>query len=121
MDILVEKFSVFVVFCNVFFVFGFVEFKQEFILEFNQFKFFLEDNLEWGIIINGYIDNVGEEVDNFVLFEVWAKVVCDYLVFYGINFICFGYKGYGESWLIVINEMFEGCVLNWCIEFEIVK
>lgn len=67
--------------------------------------------------IIGYIDNLGNWMLNIVLSQVCVDVVKGYLIMKSILLQQMMMMGVGLDQLIVLNDMVDGWVWNWWIEF----
>ncbi len=81
-------------------------------IELNKLVQLMNDNPSMKIQVNGYTDNVGNDVDNLKLSEIRAKAVADYLISKGIDSKRLTSKGFGETKPIADNSTEEGRFLN---------
>lgn len=104
---------------DIFFDVGCVDIKFNLCGVFDDFVYGLKDDFLVCVCIIGYIDNIGIDVINDLLFECCVESVCNYLVDCGVSGGCIEMVGCGEWELIVDNVIEVGCVKNWCVEIYI--
>ena len=80
---------------------------------------YLNQNTALHIVINGYTDNVGKEVDNLSLSSARAKAVANYLTNKGIVSTRISYKGYGSSNALNDNSTEVYRAINRRVEFVV--
>jgi len=85
-----------------------------------EFAKYLELNSTLVIEINGFTDNIGDNVDNQFLSENRSKAVRDLLLIHGISQDRVSYNGFGESLPISNNDTEKGRASNRRIEFKII-
>ena len=88
-------------------------------IELNKLIQLMNDNPSVKIQVNGYTDNVGNDVDNVKLSESRSKAVVDFLISKGIDAKRMTWKGFGETQSIADNTTEEGRALNRRTEFVI--
>ena len=86
-----------------------------------EFAKYLEINSTLVIEINGFTDNIGDNLDNQLLSENRAKAVRDLILAHGISEERVLFNGFGESYPIAENSTEEGRSKNRRTEFKIVK
>ena len=91
---------------------------QEVLLE---FSVYLKVNQNMVIEINGFTDDVGNDIANQLLSENRAKAVYDMLVANGLAKNRLSYNGYGELFPVADNTTKKGRANNRRTEFRIVK
>lgn len=104
--------------CVVQFEIGKACFKEEFKEVLDQIVKIMQCYLGYVFVINGYIDNVGDVENNKILFEDCVCVCYVYLVSEGILLKWIFFQGFGEEQLIVMNDIWFGCMLNCWVEFN---
>ena len=92
----------------------------ESILELDRLVLLMNENPTIKIQINGYTDNIGNDVDNKTLSEARAKSVISYLNTKGIQMARLLSKGYGATNPISSNDTEEGRALNRRTEVVII-
>ena len=93
----------------------------EIINELEGFASFLKENKNYQVIIYGYTDNVGNDVDNKLLSQKRANAVKEGLISHGISATKLTAIGRGEANPIADNENNEGREKNRRIEIELIK
>jgi outer membrane protein OmpA-like peptidoglycan-associated protein len=73
------------------------------------------------IEINGFTDNIGNDIANQLLSENRAKEVCELLVSYGLASDRLSYNGYGEQFPRVDNASDSNRAQNRRTEFRIIR
>jgi len=86
-----------------------------------EFSSYLEVNQNLIIEINGFTDNIGDEVDNQLLSENRAKAVCQLILSVGIAENRVLFNGYGEQFPVADNITKEGRAQNRRTEFRIIR
>ena len=86
-----------------------------------EFAKYLEVNSALVIEINGFTDNIGDNIDNQLLSENRAKAVRDLILARGISTERVLFNGFGESYPIAPNDTEEGRSKNRRTEFKIVR
>ena len=104
---------------NVSFASNSYELEETSFVELNKLITYLKKSPNLQIEIQGYTDNVGDEMDNQILSEKRAKVVFDYLSSKVENSLA--YKGFGETKLLVPNESANGRMINRRTSFVIIQ
>ena len=85
-----------------------------------EFAKYLELNNTLVIEINGFTDNIGDDLDNQLLSENRARAVRDLVLMYGISGDRVSYNGFGESFPVSSNDTDKGRAKNRRTEFKIV-
>lgn len=79
----------------------------------------LQKKSEWGLLISGHTDNVGDDAKNMVLSKERAEAVKDYLIIKGIASNRLEVLFYGETKPIAVNDTEEGRQKNRRVEMKI--
>nr|WP_294859270.1 OmpA family protein [uncultured Fluviicola sp.] len=85
----------------------------------NDLAALLQKKQEWGLLISGHTDNVGDDAKNMVLSKERAEAVKDYLTIKGIAANRLEVLYYGETKPIALNDMEEGRQKNRRVEMKI--
>jgi len=85
-----------------------------------EFAKYLELNNTLVIEINGFTDNIGDDLDNQLLSENRARAVRNLVLMYGISGDRVFYNGFGESFPVSSNDTDKGRAKNRRTEFKIV-
>ncbi|MEC7645879.1 MAG: OmpA family protein [Bacteroidota bacterium] len=86
-----------------------------------EFAKYLEINKTLVIEINGFTDNIGDEVDNQLLSENRSKAVRNLILAEGISEKRVFYNGFGESFPVSSNDTEAGRSKNRRTEFKIIS
>ena len=86
-----------------------------------EFTAYLKVNKNMVIEINGFTDNIGNDIANQLLSENRAKEVCELLVSYGLASDRLSYNGYGEQFPRVDNASDSNRAQNRRTEFRIIR
>jgi outer membrane protein OmpA-like peptidoglycan-associated protein len=86
-----------------------------------EFASYLEVNKYLTIEINGFTDNIGDELANQLLSENRAKAVRQLILSVGIAENRVLFNGYGEQFPIADNDTEKGRAVNRRTEFRIIK
>jgi outer membrane protein OmpA-like peptidoglycan-associated protein len=86
-----------------------------------EFTAYLKVNKNMAIEINGFTDNIGNDIANQLLSENRAKEVCELLVSYGLASDRLSYNGYGEQFPRVDNASDSNRAQNRRTEFRIIR
>ena len=86
-----------------------------------EFTAYLKVNKNMVIEINGFTDNIGNDIANQLLSENRAKEVCKLLVSYGLASDRLNYNGYGEQFPRVDNASDSDRAQNRRTEFRIIR
>ena len=86
-----------------------------------EFTAYLKVNKNMVIEINGFTDNIGNDIANQLLSENRAKEVCKLLVSYGLASDRLSYNGYGEQFPRVDNASDSDRAQNRRTEFRIIR
>ena len=86
-----------------------------------EFTAYLKVNKNMVIEINGFTDNIGNDIANQLLSENRAKEVCKLLVSYGLASDRLNYNGYGEQFPRVDNISDGNRAQNRRTEFRIIR
>jgi outer membrane protein OmpA-like peptidoglycan-associated protein len=86
-----------------------------------EFTAYLKVNKNMVIEINGFTDNIGNDIANQLLSENRAKEVCELLVSYALASDRLSYNGYGEQFPRVDNASDSNRAQNRRTEFRIIR
>jgi len=103
----------------VYFDYGSVYYRYEYMDRLSQVADYLQRNQEKRIEIRGYTDSVGPELQNLLLSQRRAESIRDYLISQGIEPSRIYARGYGESFPVGDNRTLYGRELNRRVEFRI--
>jgi len=85
----------------------------------NDLATLLQKKSEWGLLISGHTDNVGDDAKNMVLSKERAEAVKDYLTIKGIAASRLEVLFYGETKPIAVNDTEDGRQKNRRVEMKI--
>jgi len=80
--------------------------------ELEKLTFFLKNNPQLEVEIQGHTDNTGRPESNLALSELRAKSVVEYLVLKGITATRLQFRGFGETNPVTTNQTEDGRKLN---------
>ena len=86
-----------------------------------EFADYLKLNSGLVIEINGFTDNIGDQIDNKLLSENRARAVREIILSEGIDKDRISYNGFGEQFPIADNSSEKGRAANRRTEFKIIK
>jgi len=86
-----------------------------------EFADYLKLNSGLIIEINGFTDNIGDDIDNQLLSENRARAVMEIILSNGIDKDRISYNGFGEKFPLADNSSEKGRAVNRRTEFKIIK